>query len=122
MKALTSPTDTLSTFTNPISVTLPYTDEDVTTINVSTLKIQRYDVGTGWTQLDNCSVNTSAKTVTCTTTHFSDFALFGDPGDSAAPVISSFVANTNNPLSAAISFVTDEGATSTIRYGLTNAY
>ncbi len=30
-----------------------------------------------WVQLDNCSVNTSSNTITCTTTHFSTFGLFG---------------------------------------------
>lgn len=42
--------------------------------------------------------------------------------DIANPIVSSLVANTNSPLSAAISFATNEVATSTIQYGLTNTY
>ncbi|MEI6478737.1 MAG: hypothetical protein WCO18_00445, partial [bacterium] len=32
---------------------------------------------TGWTSLPNCSVDTNAHTVTCTTDHFSAISLFG---------------------------------------------
>ncbi len=42
--------------------------------------------------------------------------------DTASPIVASLVANTNSPLSAAISFITDENASSTIQYGLTNTY
>lgn len=78
LTALTDATTTLSTFNQPISVTLGYTDSDVAGLDATSLKIYRYDDGTGWTMLDNCTRDTGAKTVTCTTTHFSDFGIFGD--------------------------------------------
>lgn len=42
------------------------------------MKIYSHD-GTSWSELDNCSVDTVAKTVTCDTTHFSNFTIFGSP-------------------------------------------
>jgi len=77
LKALTDETTTLTTFSEPLSVTLSYDDADVSGLDESTLKIQRYD-DSEWNQLESCSVDTSANTITCTTTHFSDFAIFGD--------------------------------------------
>ncbi len=62
----------------PISVMLPYTESDIAGLDESTLKIARYDEGTGWTTLSSCVVNTSAKTVTCDTDGFSTFAIFGE--------------------------------------------
>lgn len=78
LTALTDATTTLSTFNQPISVTLAYTDSDIAGLDTASLKIYRYDAGTGWTMLDNCTRDSVAKTVTCTTTHFSDFGIFGD--------------------------------------------
>lgn len=117
LRALTSLSANITTFTNPITITLPYTDDDVTTISVPSLKIQRYDDGVGWTELDSCSVNTVAKTVTCTTTHFSDFALFGDPGDAIAPIIATdtpVLTSTNDNTPNYIFTTTEAG---TITYG-----
>jgi len=77
LKALTDETSTLSSFSQPLTVTLAYEDSDVSGLNASTLKIHRYD--SDWTELSSCTVDTSAKTVSCTTTNFSDFAIFGSP-------------------------------------------
>lgn len=74
--ALTDATTTLPTFAAALTITLSYTAGDVVGINESTLKIYRYD-GSTWYALSNCSVNTGARTVTCNTNNFSDFALFG---------------------------------------------
>jgi len=84
LSAYTDTSTTLDTFSSALSVTLAYEASDVANLDTSTLKIQRYD-GTTWSELSSCTVNTSARTVTCTTTAFSDFAIFGDP----APSISS---------------------------------
>lgn len=67
----------LSTFDQPISITMNYIPSDLGNIDSSTLNIQRYDSDTGWTKLSNCSVNADAHTVTCQTSHFSVFSLFG---------------------------------------------
>ena len=76
IKALTDPASTLSSFDSSATVTLNYTDADITGIDENTLKIHRND-GSSWYELSNCSVNKTSKTVTCNTTNFSVFGLFG---------------------------------------------
>ena len=80
LKALIDATTTLSTFSQPLTITLPYTPSDVTSaiVDPSTLKIYRYD-GSIWNVLTGCLVDTSAHTVTCQTSNFSDFGVFADP-------------------------------------------
>lgn len=81
--ALTDATTTLSSFETGLTVTLSYTNEDIEGVEESSLKIHRYD-SDAWNELSSCTVNTTAKTVTCTTTNFSDFAIFGDAASSSA--------------------------------------
>ncbi|MDR3572170.1 MAG: Ig-like domain-containing protein [Candidatus Pacebacteria bacterium] len=92
IKALTDATTTLSTFSSPITVTLSYTSSQISGLDASTLWIYRYD-SPSWSPLSSCIVNTTAQTVSCTTTNFSDFALFGDQatsgGGSPAPTSTS---------------------------------
>jgi parallel beta-helix repeat protein len=76
LKALTSATTTVTAFDQPLQVTLSYSPSDVSGIDPSMLAIYRYDSG-NWTPLSNCTTDTGAHTVTCDTSHFSDFALFG---------------------------------------------
>lgn len=89
LKALTDESSTISSFSAALSVTLEYEDADVADIDESTLKIHRYD--SDWNELSNCSVDTAANTVTCTTTNFSDFAIFGDEASSSSSSSSSSV-------------------------------
>lgn len=77
LSAYTDTSTTLDTFASPLTVTLEYETADVSGLDTSTLKIQRYD-GSAWSELSGCSVNTTARTVSCSTTQFSDFAIFGD--------------------------------------------
>jgi len=79
--ALSGATANVSVFSKAITVILRYTAADIAGLIESSLWIHRYD-GSSWTALDVCSVDTFAKTVTCTTTNFSDFSIFG----TAAPV------------------------------------
>ncbi len=65
-----------SLFSAPLTITLNYAPSDVANLDESTLKIYRNDSGV-WTQLTNCSINTTAHTVTCDTDHFSTFSIFG---------------------------------------------
>ncbi len=62
---------------NPIGVTLSYSDEDIAGLDESTLWIYRYDEGEGWTPLSSCAVNATEKKVMCDTDGFSAFAIFG---------------------------------------------
>jgi hypothetical protein len=88
--ALTDTATTVSTFNQPLTVTIAYSASDVSGINQSSLTIYRYDAGTGWTQLTGCVVNTTSQTVTCTTSNFSVFGLFGQ----AQAVVTPTVTNT----------------------------
>jgi hypothetical protein len=66
-------------FDAPISLTLSYLDTDVGDFKESELKIHRYNTTTSlWEALSNCSVDTGANTVTCETSNFSTFGIFGD--------------------------------------------
>jgi len=81
--ALTDATTTLATFSTALTVTLSYTSSDVVGITETSLLIYRYDSST-WSALSDCSIDTGAKTVTCSTTAFSDFALFGTTESSSS--------------------------------------
>ena len=77
LEALIDATTTLPTFSQPLTVVMSYSPSDITGISESSLKIYRYD-GSSWSSLTGCSVDTGAKTVTCQTSNFSDFGIFGD--------------------------------------------
>ena len=66
----------VTSFLQAITVTMAYTDAQVSGYDESSLRIHRWD-GSAWNALSSCAVDTSANTVTCTTTHFSTFGLFG---------------------------------------------
>ena len=76
LKALSDNSTAITSFDNPLTITLSYTSSDVVGMNESSLKIYRWD-GSVWTALTNCSVDMNLKTVTCSTNHFSVFSLFG---------------------------------------------
>ncbi len=86
LKALQDVSTPITSFDNPITVSIAYGASDIVGLQESTLKIYRYD-GSTWYQLSNCSVDTAAKVVTCSTSNFSVFGLFGlsapDTGGSA---------------------------------------
>ena len=92
LAAFTDFSTKLETFDQAITLTLSYLTTDITDITESTLKIYRYNSG-NWSALSSCTVDTNAKTVTCTTTAFSDFGIFGE----SAPAESVAVAG-NGPL------------------------
>ncbi len=76
LSALTDANVSVSSFNAPLTVEIAYSAVDISSLNESSLTIQRWD-GTAWNALSNCTVNTGVKTVTCTTTQFSVFSLFG---------------------------------------------
>jgi transcriptional regulator with GAF, ATPase, and Fis domain len=77
LKALSDATTTVSSFSKALTVTMNYSSSDVVGINESSLTIKRWD-GSSWNDLSNCTVDTTEKSVTCETSNFSDFAIFGD--------------------------------------------
>lgn len=82
LRALSDEGTAVSTFDSAITVAMTYSDDDISTTDESTLWIYRYD-GSNWNALTGCNVDTSANTVTCDTTSFSDFAIFGEEGTCA---------------------------------------
>jgi hypothetical protein len=84
-------------FDNPVDVTIDYTVEDVAGLDTSTLKIYHYTDGIGWEPLSNCSTNTDLMKVTCQTTSFSIFGLFGSESVSVEVQLSSTQTSSNSP-------------------------
>lgn len=80
LKALVDATTTLSSFSNSIQITLTYEDSDVDSLDEDSLWIYRYDDGV-WHALTGCVVDQEDNSVTCETTNFSDFSLFGEEED-----------------------------------------
>jgi peptidoglycan hydrolase-like protein with peptidoglycan-binding domain len=78
--ALSDASTRITSFDAPLSVTMVYEDGDLGDIDESTLSIYRYD-GSSWNELASCVRDTVSNTVSCTTTQFSDFGLFGQEGE-----------------------------------------
>jgi trimeric autotransporter adhesin len=66
----------VTTFDEPITLTISYGDSDVRGFDESSLMLYTHN-GTSWSALTDCAVNTTENEITCSTTHFSLFALFG---------------------------------------------
>lgn len=97
----------ISSFNSPITVVIEYEDADVAGLNESNLVIYHY-TGGNWTSLAPCTVNTSANTVTCSTTSFSLFGLMGTASASGG----SSGSQTKHPVGTNI--VTDDGTIYTL--------
>ncbi|HEY1037026.1 MAG TPA: fibronectin type III domain-containing protein [Candidatus Paceibacterota bacterium] len=83
LNAITEGMAPVTEFDEPISITISYSPADMQGIDESTLVIYRWG-GSSWNALSNCSVDATAKTVTCFTDHFSTFTLFGTPVSSGS--------------------------------------
>ncbi|HEY9480638.1 MAG TPA: TIGR03790 family protein [Candidatus Paceibacterota bacterium] len=79
LRALSGTSDFVSSFDKPIEISMSYDESDIGELDESTFVIYRYH-DSAWTALDDCSVDTNDKVVTCTTTGFSDFVLVGNTG------------------------------------------
>lgn len=92
---------TLDSFSTPLTITYTYTDSDISGINESSLTLYHYHNGS-WSELNSCSIDAGANTITCTTSGFSTFALFGSPttsntnGNSASVTYVPSIAPTNH--------------------------
>ncbi len=76
VKAIIDNSTVLDSFDHPVTITYHYSNNDVSGIDESTLWLYHYHNG-AWAALDDCSVNASANTISCTTPSFSIFAVFG---------------------------------------------
>ncbi|MCF6277055.1 MAG: fibronectin type III domain-containing protein [Candidatus Magasanikbacteria bacterium] len=73
----------IQNFDKNIVITITYIDSDVSELDETTLAIY-YWTGSAWSVLDNCSVNTTANTVSCETNHFTTFGVFGSAASSVS--------------------------------------
>lgn len=80
LHAVTDDFQVIESFDEPITITLAYGSSDVEDVVETSLKIYRWH-SSAWNQLSDCVVDTDAKTVTCSTDHFSTFGLFGEGAD-----------------------------------------
>ena len=78
LEALSDQETLLTSFSTPLTVTLIYNPADIQGLDISTLKLYRFD-GTQWMPTQNCVVSISTHTITCMTDHFSPFILMGTP-------------------------------------------
>lgn len=76
LSAYSNNSTSVTSFNSAISVAITYSSDDVQNFSEGSLGIYRWN-GTNWDKLNNCSNNTSTQTITCETTNFSTFALFG---------------------------------------------
>jgi len=77
LSAYCTPEERVTSFDAPISVTMHYTEDDALQSLENTLSIYRYNTTTSsWEELNNCSIDTVNKTVTCETMWFSTFGIF----------------------------------------------
>jgi hypothetical protein len=85
----------VTSFTQPITVTMSYTVAAGSAYKPNTLKLYRRDTG-AWQELTGCNVDTTARTVSCTTTQFSSYAMFGEqaPLAQAADAVASLLPDT----------------------------
>lgn len=80
LKSLEDVSTNITEFDENIELTISYSDSDMNDFEESSLKIYTWN-GSEWEALSDCAVNTSANTVTCTTPHFSVFALMGNEAE-----------------------------------------
>jgi len=92
LKAFDSTNSVTTTFQQPISVSMSYTDQDVSLLDPSSLTIKSWN-GTAWEDLTNCTKDTVNKKVTCDTTHFSVFSLTGQSALDTSDLDWSFTPN-----------------------------
>lgn len=80
LKALEDASTEVEGFDHDVSVTIDYVAADVEGLDLNSLKIYHYTDGIGWEVLSDCqnSFNGSTGAITCTTTSFSIFGLFGE--------------------------------------------
>ena len=98
LKALTDISTFLSSFNNAITVSFTYGSSDISGIEEDSLRIYRWD-GSNWNQLTSCSKNTSTKTISCKTTAFSIFGLFGHTSSTTPLDSSNDTSSSLNPSS-----------------------
>ncbi len=121
LKAIDQIWGEIATFDAPIEVSMTYNPANLTGIDPTSLRIWRFD-GTIWHELTGCTIDSNTSTVTCETSNFSDFAIFGTPAPGSSSVIlapSYFVNSSGQPVETQQPTVTQPSTTTTIALDLT---
>lgn len=84
LKALTETDSTIDEFDELIEIIIYFTEEDVNGIDISSLRIWQWHENE-WKELENCVVNIGEYSVTCQTSYFSVFGLFGESSEEPKP-------------------------------------
>ena len=84
IKALIDSQSTLDSFSLPVSISYNYSNSDISGLDEGSLWLYHYHNG-AWEALTGCIVNANANTITCDTSNFSTFALFGRIASTPAP-------------------------------------
>jgi hypothetical protein len=75
--------EVLHTLLNPVTIVMPYSDEDIAGLDPHSLAVYRHDDGDiGWSLVPGSVIDLQAKTATFTTSLFSSFAIMGEPASS----------------------------------------
>ncbi len=85
LKAIKAGNVLTTSFNGVLTVSISYSSDDAAGFDVSSLAIFRHD-GTAWQQLTGCQVNATARIVSCQTSGFSVFGLFGVRSTPAPPL------------------------------------
>ncbi|MEI6462476.1 MAG: Ig-like domain-containing protein [bacterium] len=112
LKALNNVSNAITTFNSALTITFQYSDSDIVGIDPSGLKIYRWDGS--WHLLPGCSVNTSQKKVSCTTTNFSVFGLFALDSSSSSSQSSSSVSSQTTSSSSTTTSTTSSTVITTV--------
>lgn len=75
--ALIDNSTVLESFDVPVTISFKYSDEDIAGLEETSLRMYHYANDT-WEALDDCEVDVSQNTITCTAPHFSIFSIFGN--------------------------------------------
>ena len=78
IKAIINGDTILDSFNHPVTITYEYNDIDVVGSDETTFWFYHY-TGGEWVALNDCTIDTAANTISCTTPSFSIFGLFGSP-------------------------------------------
>lgn len=82
-KAIINGTTVLDSFDAPVTITYTYSDADILGLRETTLALYHYH-NSSWQKLENCTTDTAANTISCTSNSFSIFGLFGQPVSSGS--------------------------------------
>jgi nitrogen fixation protein FixH len=91
LQAYSNLSTNITTFAQPITLTFSYSDNDVRGFNEASLVIYRWS-GSSWDALSDCVVDTDANRITCSTSHFSTYGIFGDSSGSVSAPKSTTIA------------------------------